>query len=75
MFFDHNRPPFKEVRLDYGKDEEVSGPQRSVMINPRVLEYETLVALNQLLHRYWMKAARIPQSSRPSIRIERQGRD
>src|SRR5256885_679614 len=47
-FFDHNRPPFKEVRLDYGKDKEVSGPQRSVMINPRVLEYETLVALNQL---------------------------
>jgi len=47
-FFDHNRPPFKEVRLDYGKDEEVSGPQQSVMINPRVIEYETLVALNQL---------------------------
>lgn len=40
-FFDHNRPPFKEVELDYG-------PQRSVMVNPRVLEYESLVAVNQL---------------------------
>jgi uncharacterized protein (DUF362 family) len=47
-FFDHNRPPFTEVMLDYGDDGEVSGPQRSVMVNPRVLEYETLVALNQL---------------------------
>jgi uncharacterized protein (DUF362 family) len=47
-FFDHNRPPFTEVKLDYGKDKEVSGPQKSVMVNPRVLEYEVLVALNQL---------------------------
>ena len=39
------------------------------------IDFDNLVTLNQLLHRYWMKAARIPQSSRPSIRIERQGRD
>jgi uncharacterized protein (DUF362 family) len=50
--FDHNRPPFTAVDLDYGTDREVSGPQRAVMVNPRVLEYETLIALNQLkLHR------------------------
>jgi len=48
IFFDHNRAPFTEVQLEYGKDKEVSGPQKSVMVNPRVLEYETLVALNQL---------------------------
>lgn len=47
-FFDHNRAPFEEVKLDYGHDSEVSGPQKSVMVNPRVLEYDTLVALNQL---------------------------
>ncbi len=51
-FFDHNRPPFKEVPLEYAPQRDVSGPQRSVMVNPRVLEYDTLVALNQLkLHR------------------------
>jgi uncharacterized protein (DUF362 family) len=47
-FFDHNRPPFVEVPLDYGGDPEVGGPQKSVMVNSRVLEYETLIALNQL---------------------------
>jgi uncharacterized protein (DUF362 family) len=47
-FFDHNKPPFSEVSLDYGKDAEVKGPQRSVMVNARVLEYETLIAVNQL---------------------------
>lgn len=47
-FFDHNRPPFVEVGLQYAPQVEVSGPQRSVMVNPRVLQYETLVALNQL---------------------------
>ncbi len=47
-FFDHNRPPFMEVQFDYGEDREVIGPQRSVMVNPRVLEYDTLIALNQL---------------------------
>ncbi len=41
LFFDHNRPPFKKVSLDHG-------PQKSVMVNPRVLEYETLVVLSQL---------------------------
>lgn len=47
-FFDHNRPPFGSVDLEYPPDAEVQGPQRSVMVNPRVLEYQTLVALNQL---------------------------
>lgn len=46
--FDHNRPPFVGVSLSYGRDQEVRGPQRSVMVNPRVLRYETLIALNQL---------------------------
>lgn len=48
QFFDHNRPPFQEVELDYGGDREVQGPQRSVVVNPRVLTYERLVAVNQL---------------------------
>jgi uncharacterized protein (DUF362 family) len=47
-FFDHNRPPFVSVDLEYAPDREVDGPQRSVMVNPRVLEYETLIALSQL---------------------------
>ena len=47
-FVDHNRPPFTEVTLEYAPDRDVAGPQRSIMVNPRVLEYETLVALNQL---------------------------
>jgi uncharacterized protein (DUF362 family) len=46
--FDHNRAPFVSVALSYAPDKEVTGPQRSVMVNPRVLEYETLVAVNQL---------------------------
>lgn len=51
-FFDHNRPPFESVDLEYNPEADVTGPQRSVMVNPRVLEYETLIALNQLkLHR------------------------
>lgn len=40
-FFDHNRAPFEEIVLE-------SGPQRSVMVNPRILEYEALVSLAQL---------------------------
>jgi uncharacterized protein (DUF362 family) len=47
-FFDHNRPPFKEVQLEYAPDKDVQGPQKSVMVNPRVMEYETLIAVNQL---------------------------
>lgn len=47
-YFDHNRPPFKEVELEYEPRADVRGPQSSVMVNPRVLEYETLIALNQL---------------------------
>jgi uncharacterized protein (DUF362 family) len=47
-FFDHNRPPFASVDLEYAPREDVSGPQRSVMVNPRVIEYETVIAVNQL---------------------------
>lgn len=47
-FVDHNRPPFVSVDLEYRPSQEVAGPQRSVMVNPRVLEYDTLIALNQL---------------------------
>jgi uncharacterized protein (DUF362 family) len=51
-FFDHNRAPFEEVALEYDPAVDVDGPQRSVFVNPRVLEYETIIALNQLkLHR------------------------
>jgi uncharacterized protein (DUF362 family) len=39
-YFDHNRPPFIAVTLEHG-------PQREVMVNPRVLEYETLISLAQ----------------------------
>jgi uncharacterized protein (DUF362 family) len=48
VFFDHNRPPFVEVNLEYKPDADVEGPQKSVMVNPRVLGYETLVSLAQL---------------------------
>jgi uncharacterized protein (DUF362 family) len=47
-FIDHNRPPFEEVDLSYGPDSEVEGPQTAVMVNRRVLEYDTLVSLAQL---------------------------
>lgn len=47
-FFDHNRPPFEAVDLTYEPEQGLEGPQKSVMVNPRVLEYETLIALNQL---------------------------
>ena len=47
-FVDHNRPPFTSVALEYAPQADVRGPQRSVMVNPRVLEYETLIAVNQL---------------------------
>ena len=40
-WFDHNQPPFVPVDLTFG-------PQRRVMVNPRVLEYEKLVSLAQL---------------------------
>src|SRR5206468_5384454 len=47
-FFDHNRPPFTEVKLEYAPGKDVEGPQKSVRVNPRVLEYETLISLAQL---------------------------
>lgn len=50
--FDHNHPPFVAVELKYKPGADVRGPQKQVMVNPRVKEYETLVAVNQLkLHR------------------------
>src|SRR5205814_2244171 len=48
QFFDHNRPPFTEAQLEYDPAKDVSGPQKSVMVNPRVLEYDTLISLAQL---------------------------
>src|SRR5205085_3260722 len=36
------------VGLKYAPSREVKGPQQTVMVNPRVLEYETLIALNKL---------------------------
>lgn len=47
-FFDHNRAPFVPVDLSYSPGADVAGPQRSVMVNPRVLEYETLIVVSQL---------------------------
>ncbi len=47
-FFDHNRPPFTAVELEYLPEADVVGPQKKVMVNPRVLEYETVIALSQL---------------------------
>lgn len=40
-WFDHNQPPFEPVILPFG-------PQRQVMVNPRIFEYEKLVSLSQL---------------------------
>jgi uncharacterized protein (DUF362 family) len=47
-FVDHNRPPFVAINLPYQPAADVDGPQKSVMVNPRVLQYETLVVLSQL---------------------------
>lgn len=47
-FVDHNRSPLEEVELSYGPDSEVEGPQKAVMVNRRVLTYDTLVSLAQL---------------------------
>lgn len=47
-FVDHNQPPFVEVALAYDPASDVEGPQQAVMVNPRVLEYETLISLSQL---------------------------
>lgn len=40
-FFDHTAGPFTEVDLHFG-------PQRKVVVNPRVLEYDKIVSLAQL---------------------------
>ena len=47
-FFDHNRAPFVSVDLSDEPGADVRSPQQSVMINPRILDYETLIAVNQL---------------------------
>ena len=47
-FVDHNQPPYADVELDYGRDREVQGPQRSVRVHRRVLEYEALIVVSQL---------------------------
>src|SRR6266566_265737 len=47
-FFDHNRGPFQEVPLTYASDKDVAGPQRSIMVNPRILSYETVIVVSQL---------------------------
>jgi uncharacterized protein (DUF362 family) len=47
-FFDHNRAPFQEVPLEYAPEKDVRGPQTSVFVNPRVLEFETLISLANL---------------------------
>lgn len=47
-FVDHNRAPFQEVPLTYAAGKDVAGPQQTVMANPRVLTYETLVVVSQL---------------------------
>src|SRR5688500_15392997 len=47
QFFDHNRGPFVSVDLDYGESTEVRGPQSAVMVNPRMLEYEALIARSE----------------------------
>jgi uncharacterized protein (DUF362 family) len=51
-FVDHNRAPFVSVDLQYDPKADVAGPQRSVMVNAQVLDYECLISLSQLkLHR------------------------
>src|SRR5918992_247556 len=37
-FVDHNRPPFVAINLSYQPAADVDGPQKSVMVNSRVLE-------------------------------------
>ena len=45
-FFDHNLPPFRAVALNHG-------PQKEVMINPHVLDYDTIISLAQhKVHQY-----------------------
>jgi uncharacterized protein (DUF362 family) len=39
-FFDHNRPPFRSLKLKHG-------PQKDVMVNPYVLAYDTIISLAQ----------------------------
>jgi hypothetical protein len=40
-FFDHNRPPFVSVDLEYAPRRDVRGPQQSIMVNPRVRHVRT----------------------------------
>ena len=47
-YYDHNRPPFERVELTSPPGEEMPLPLQHVMVNRRVLEYETLISLSQL---------------------------
>ncbi|HAR63276.1 MAG: hypothetical protein DKM50_00740 [Candidatus Margulisiibacteriota bacterium] len=39
-FFDHNKPPFESVNLEYG-------PQKEIMVNPEIFHYDTVISLAQ----------------------------
>lgn len=39
-FFDHNRPPFKQVRLHHG-------PQDEVVVNEHIFDYDSVISLAQ----------------------------
>lgn len=47
-YFDHNRGPFVEVELPYALQRAGAGAQRTIRVNPRVLQYDTIVSLAQL---------------------------
>lgn len=47
-FFDHNRPPFEKINLEYSPELDVSGPVKSVYVNSRILEYDSLIVVSQL---------------------------
>jgi CheY-like chemotaxis protein len=36
------------------------------------IDFDNLVSLNQVLHRYWLKTARRPETSRPATQVKRQ---
>ncbi len=48
VFFDHNKPPFKDVNLQFRSEQDIQVPQKEIKINPHIMDYEVLVALNQL---------------------------
>ncbi|KMQ52274.1 Iron-sulfur cluster-binding protein [Chitinispirillum alkaliphilum] len=40
-FFDHNKPPFEKVALEYG-------PTQEIVVNPHIFSFDTIVSLAQL---------------------------